>query len=142
MALGKKTGGRQRGTPNKRTLEIQELLARLNCDPIACMAQIAADERNPVELRARMLAELARYSYPRRTTVELEPTASNDPGVRSAENRPAPAAVIDSHSARPATASPVDGDAQRRARLAAIVDSSREALQRVPRASRTHWYDP
>lgn len=36
-----KTGGRQKGTPNKRTQEIQEKLEKLGCDPIEGLARIA-----------------------------------------------------------------------------------------------------
>ena len=40
MALGRKTGGRVAGTPNKRTVEVIERLESLGCDPIAGMAKI------------------------------------------------------------------------------------------------------
>jgi hypothetical protein len=71
MAKGVKTGGREKGTPNKRTQEVIERLAALRCDPIEGMARIAMDETNPPELRGRMLAELAGYCYPKRKAVEL-----------------------------------------------------------------------
>lgn len=38
---GKKTGGRQKGTPNRATLEVIEKLEELGCDPIIGMAHIA-----------------------------------------------------------------------------------------------------
>lgn len=71
MSLGKKTGGRQKGTPNKRTLEPWQVLAELDCDPIEGMARIAKDETTSPELRGRMLAELAQYAYPKRKAVEV-----------------------------------------------------------------------
>jgi hypothetical protein len=71
VALGRKTGGREKGTPNKRTHEVQEMLAELDCDPIQGMARIAMDEANSPELRGRMLAELAQYAYPKRKAVEI-----------------------------------------------------------------------
>jgi hypothetical protein len=71
MALGKKTGGRQAGTPNKRTAELLERLEALGCDPIAGMAQLALSAENPPELRGRMFAELAGYIYPKRKAVEM-----------------------------------------------------------------------
>ena len=55
---GERRDGRQRGAPNKRTLDVIERLAALRCDPIAGMARIALNKKNPVELRARMFAEL------------------------------------------------------------------------------------
>lgn len=70
MALGKKTGGRQAGTPNKRTVELAERLTALGCDPIEGMALIAMNEANPPELRGRMFAELAGYLFPKRKAVE------------------------------------------------------------------------
>jgi hypothetical protein len=53
MALGRKTGGRVAGTPNRRTIEVIERLESLGCDPIEGMAKIAMDEANPLELRRR-----------------------------------------------------------------------------------------
>jgi len=70
MALGRKTGGRVAGTPNKRTAEVMERLEALGCDPIEGMARIAMDEANPPELRGRMFAELAQYVAPKRKAVE------------------------------------------------------------------------
>lgn len=72
MAHGRKTGGRQAGTPNRRTLDIQQRLTTLGCDPIAGMACIAMDTNNPIEIRARMYAELAGYVAPKRKAVEIE----------------------------------------------------------------------
>ena len=67
MAKGRKTGGRsRRGSPNKRTVEIADKLAKLDCDPIEGMARLAMDENNSPELRARMYAELAEYVAPKK----------------------------------------------------------------------------
>lgn len=74
MALGKKTGGRVAGTPNRRTVEVQERLRELDCDPIEGMARIAMDERNAPELRGRMFAELAAYLAPKRRAIEVPNT--------------------------------------------------------------------
>lgn len=72
MALGKKTGGRTRGTPNRRTNDIQSLLERLGCDPIEGMARIAMDPQNSIEVRARMYAELAGYIAPKRKALQVD----------------------------------------------------------------------
>lgn len=72
MAIGKKTGGRIKGTPNKRTVEIVELLEALDCEPVAGMASIAMDQRNPVELRGRMFAELANYVHAKKRATEIK----------------------------------------------------------------------
>ena len=71
MAIGKKTGGRAKGTPNRKTVEITELLAGLECDPVEGMARIAMDDANAPELRGRMYAELAQYIYPKRRATEI-----------------------------------------------------------------------
>ena len=70
MAIGKKTGGRLLGTPNKKTTEIQAVLAKMGCDPILGMALLAMDANNTPELRGRMYAELAQYVAPKRKAVE------------------------------------------------------------------------
>ena len=43
---GRKTGGRQTGVPNRRTVEAQEILSELGCDPIEGMARIAIDVKH------------------------------------------------------------------------------------------------
>ena len=70
MAIGKKTGGRLLGTPNKKTIEIKDRLASMACDPIQGMADLAMDANNTPELRGRMYAELAQYIAPKRKAVE------------------------------------------------------------------------
>lgn len=44
MAAQRKTGGRQRGVPNRRSLELAQKLAELKCDPVKGMARIAMAE--------------------------------------------------------------------------------------------------
>jgi hypothetical protein len=70
MANRRKTGGRLAGTPNRRTVEVLERLEVLGCDPIEGMARIAMNATTPVEVRARMFAELAGYVAPKRKAVE------------------------------------------------------------------------
>jgi hypothetical protein len=41
---GQRFGGRQKGTPNRKTEEIAEKLARLKCDPLEGMAMIALNK--------------------------------------------------------------------------------------------------
>jgi len=72
MASGRKTGGRAKGTPNKKTEELAQRLAVIGCDPVEGMALIAMDEGNPPELRGRMYAELAQYLYPKRRATEIK----------------------------------------------------------------------
>jgi hypothetical protein len=72
MALRQKTGGRIRGTPNRRSLDIQIMLEALGCNPIEGMARIAMDESNPIDIRARMYAELAGYIAPKRKAIQVD----------------------------------------------------------------------
>src|SRR5262245_45921495 len=70
MAKGYKTGGRVKGTPNKRTQDVTERLAELGCDPVEGMAGLAMDPNSSPDLKGRMYAELAQYVYPKRRAVE------------------------------------------------------------------------
>lgn len=72
MATGRKTGGRIKGTPNRKTEELGRRLASMGCDPLAGMAILAMDEANPPELRGRMYAELAQYLHPKRKATEIK----------------------------------------------------------------------
>lgn len=41
MAKGKKTGGRTKGTPNKKTQLVKDMLDEMGCNPIALLAETA-----------------------------------------------------------------------------------------------------
>lgn len=68
-----KTGGRKKGTPNKRTRERAEALAAIKAsgkDPISFFADLLRNEGAPLELRFQAAKELAPYIHPRLTSVE------------------------------------------------------------------------
>jgi len=65
-----KTGGRQRGTPNKATLAVEEGINATGCDPLLELAKIAMNTKFPVEVRVRCLCELASFLYPKRKPVD------------------------------------------------------------------------
>jgi hypothetical protein len=71
MALGRKTGGRQAGTPNRRTVTIQQKLEALGCCLFTLMADIAMDKTQPVTVRAQMAKELGEYCAPKRKSAHL-----------------------------------------------------------------------
>lgn len=71
MALGRKTGGRRKGTRNKVNAEVAEQLERLGCNPIEGMALLAMDRANPPDLRGRMFSELAQYVAAKRKAIEV-----------------------------------------------------------------------
>ena len=72
MAYGKKTGGRQKGTPNKDTQALQERIAQRypGWDPVEAMAEIAQDDTNDVMIRLAALKEIAQYIHPKRKAIE------------------------------------------------------------------------
>ena len=67
MAIGRKTGGRQLGSLNKRTREVAEICGTLGYNPVEAMIRIALDPAAPLDLRAKMHAELAPYLYAKPT---------------------------------------------------------------------------
>lgn len=92
---GNKTGGRQKGTVNKKTQELQEIADKLNCNPFEILAHFAngdwkslgykAEERTvgytkqgdpikeetiPPRLRCDAAKEAAGYLYPKRKAIE------------------------------------------------------------------------
>ena len=70
---GERRGGRTRGTPNKRTLEVQERLQELGCDPIEGMVRIAksAEKDGDKALAGQMYKELAQYVAPKRKMLDV-----------------------------------------------------------------------
>lgn len=68
-----KSGGRRRGTPNKRTAELLELLKKQypKYNPVLQMAEIAQDEEVEMSLRIQCAKEVAQYLFPKRKAVEL-----------------------------------------------------------------------
>jgi hypothetical protein len=72
-----KTGGRVRGTPNKKSETLLRKLEQLGCDPIEGLTSIAlAPDTNP-DLKVRCYAELAQYVYPKRKSVDLAGQTAN-----------------------------------------------------------------
>jgi hypothetical protein len=74
--MGIRYGGRQAGTPNRRSQRAVELLDELGLDPLVGMAEIALDPANPPELRARVLSELAGYCHPKLKAIEHSGSAA------------------------------------------------------------------
>jgi len=65
-----KTGGKKPFTKNKITRDVARLLDSLDCNPIEGMARIANDATVPVQIRAKMYAELSQYVSPKLRSVE------------------------------------------------------------------------
>lgn len=96
MALGRKTGGRKKGTPNKRSEPLIALCERAapGFDPVAWMTALAAGTATevvdgkevlidvPLELRVQCAKEVAKYRHPQKRAVEhTAPQASGIPSV-------------------------------------------------------------
>jgi len=93
---GKRPGaGRPKGTKGKKTIEVEEMMAKHNCDPIEAMIRLAkmAEEDAQAEdtpkdrlphyqFAGQMHKELASYRYPKRKAIEL----SGDLNVTSHED--------------------------------------------------------
>jgi hypothetical protein len=72
-----KTGGRMKGTPNKKTAERHRILLELKVsgkDPVSFFAAILANESAPLDLRFQAAKELAPYVHPRLQAVESRPS--------------------------------------------------------------------
>lgn len=78
-----KTGGRQKGTPNKKTLLLEELLNSKGLEPIQGLADclneldgLVADEPEEklkvITARANIYMELMQYLYPKRKAILVE----------------------------------------------------------------------
>ena len=69
----KKTGGRQRGTPNKKTMERQTAIAAIKASgksPMAFFADLLANEEAPLDLRFQAAKELAPFVHPKLASTE------------------------------------------------------------------------
>ena len=66
---GNKTGGRQKGTPNKRTADLLERLGNYN--PLDALLAISQDEDTPLEIQVKINLDLMNYIYPKRKSVEF-----------------------------------------------------------------------
>lgn len=70
---GNKTGGRLKGTKNRRTQKVMDILNELDCSPIKGLANIAtiAMEKQDYALAGNMYKELSQYMYPKRRAIEV-----------------------------------------------------------------------
>lgn len=80
---GNKTGGRAKGTKNKRTQEVIDILNELDCNPIEGLANVAkiAMEKQDYALAGNMYKELSQYMFPKRRAVEVSAEINQDISV-------------------------------------------------------------
>ncbi len=77
MAIGKKTGGRVAGKPNKDKEELKQLMAKKhpNYNPVIALADIANDDSNDVNIRLQAHKEVAKYIEPQLKSSEVKSTS-------------------------------------------------------------------
>ena len=66
-----KTGGRQKGTPNKRTAELREQVAKSGLTPLDHMLKIMWDPKAEPALRMDAAKAAAPYCHSKLSTVEV-----------------------------------------------------------------------
>jgi len=68
----KKIGGRKRGTKNKKTLlSADELLLKLDINPLEKLIDIAESKKSSIEQQIRCWQEVAKYTYPKLKSQEI-----------------------------------------------------------------------
>ena len=68
----KKIGGRKRGTKNKKTLlSADELLLKLDINPLEKLIDIAESKKSSIEQQIRCRQEVAKYTYPKLKSQEI-----------------------------------------------------------------------
>ena len=67
-----KTGGRQKGVPNKRTRDFHAAVSEAGVTPLEYMLAVLRDESVDAERRDRMAAAAAPYIHPRLANVEAK----------------------------------------------------------------------
>ncbi len=80
-----KTGGRQKGTPNKRTLCLEAALRNAGIDVVVELANTLAG--TSPDVRARVLVDLLSYLYPKRKASEVPTGNSVDGDQKEPQDR-------------------------------------------------------
>jgi hypothetical protein len=72
MALGRKTGGRQKGTPNRRTQELLNAVERGGMTPLEYLLSVMRDEAAGKPERLEAAKAAAPYVHARLASIEAE----------------------------------------------------------------------
>ncbi|UHD47648.1 hypothetical protein LUX29_11020 [Aureimonas altamirensis] len=70
MAIGKKTGGRRKGTPNKATAKREREIAKAGATPLEYMLKVMRNSRADGERRDRMAIAAAPYVHPKLASMQ------------------------------------------------------------------------
>lgn len=82
-----KTGGRQKGTPNKINLDTKATFARIvekYGDPLEALAEMAFDPQHDISIRQNSMKEVVKYGYAQLKSIEL---TGKDGGAIEVETR-------------------------------------------------------
>ncbi len=109
-----RTGGRAKGTPNKRSRlapsVLEGCLERLRKaklvppsathDPLENMLILALDLETPIEIRAALFRDMAKFCYPQRKAVELSGSVGGVVPLSTAESIAAIDAALEKRAKR------------------------------------------
>lgn len=70
MAVGRKTGGRQKGTPNRKTAEVVAAVEASGLTPLDFMLSVMRDEDEDMDRRLDMAKAAAPYIHPKLSAIE------------------------------------------------------------------------
>jgi hypothetical protein len=70
MAAGKKTGGRQKGTPNRATAALAAEIAESGLTPLAYMLSVMGDQSTEPATRLKAAIEAAPYVHPKLSAIQ------------------------------------------------------------------------
>lgn len=75
---GERRGGRQKGTPNKKTLEFVQALGSF--DPVKCLKELF-QETDDDNIKLKICTECLKYIYPQRKAVEFKTEENQLPDI-------------------------------------------------------------
>jgi len=93
MALGRKTGGRQKGALNRATAEARAAAEATGILPLDYMLRVMRDDKAEPKRRDAMAVAAAPYLHPKLSAVEAklnEPSAAEEHGILVRFVRPSP----------------------------------------------------
>lgn len=79
MARGRKTGGRTKGTPNKKTTKLAEEVKRKGVTPLEYMLEVLRNEENPADVRMDAAKSAAPYVHSKMPTAIVAASPPSGP---------------------------------------------------------------
>lgn len=80
-AGSKKSGGRKKGIPNRRTLRLEEICKKKKIEPFVALLELC--KSNDLMIRLAALKEVCQYLYPKRKAIEISESRENPIGASS-----------------------------------------------------------